>query len=75
MPGAEENIVLVWICLGCGWRHAVPTPGFAGDGYYHWGKTEHYDQGGCGPLIAIRAPDFLRARPGEDLDQEAICDG
>lgn len=56
----DEEVVLVWKCLGCSWEIKVPMPGFAGDGYYHYGRNNDR----CGPLIAYRAPDFERAKPG-----------
>lgn len=57
----EPEAVLVWTCETCGWSCAVPMPGYAGDGYRHYSGPSGY---GCGPLVARRAPGFLRLHPG-----------
>jgi hypothetical protein len=59
---ADDEAVLRWTCETCGWSILVPMPGYAGDGYRHYhGDTV------CGPLVARRAPGFLRAVPGTSL--------
>jgi hypothetical protein len=57
---AEPEAVLRWVCGGCREMDMlVPMPGYPGDGYNHYIDSD--PERPCGPLIALRAPDFLRA--------------
>jgi hypothetical protein len=60
----RREAVLEWKCEMCGATWLVPMPGYPGDGYKHYVNGQRP----CGPLTALRAPGFLRARPGEILD-------
>jgi len=61
--------VLDWRCETCGWTRRIAMPGFAGDGYRHYRNG----QDPCGPLVARRAPGFLRGERGDHLGFEQVA--
>lgn len=54
----QTELVLEWVCETCGWRYVVETPGFAGDGRFHYKQPNNQQ---CGPIKAQRVSnDYMR---------------